>query len=76
MVWNKEIMEIAQFCFRNKITLKMNHQSEMNSAHYEVEENKIVFIISICNEKDEKLNEIINNGFNNLKNFIQEFSTK
>lgn len=76
MVWNKQIMDIAQFCFNNKITLNINHQSEMNSAHYEVQENKVIFIISICNEKDENLYKIIDDGYNNLKNFVQEFSTK
>ena len=76
MVWNKQIMDIAQFCFKNRITLVIQNQAEINSAHYENDGKHTKFIISVCNEKDEKLENIINDGFKNLKNFIEKFSTK
>ncbi len=72
MDWNNQLIDVAKFCFENKITLMILNQADVNSAHYEKDGNKTNFIISICNEKDKKLKKIINDGFNNLKNFIEQ----
>jgi hypothetical protein len=72
MEWNNQLSDIARFCFSNKITLTIRNQAEMNSAYYENDGKHTNFIICICNEKDGKLKKIIEEGFDNLKNFVNK----
>lgn len=76
MISNKLFIDIATFCFQNKITLEMHYQADFNSAHFEKNENKLIFIININNEKDKNLPNIINNGLEKLKNFIKQIPTE
>lgn len=76
MEWNNQIDVVAQFCFKNRITLVIQNQAEINSAHYENDGKHTQFIISVCNEKDEKLEKVIDDGFNNLKNFVNQLPGK
>ena len=76
MSTEKLFMDAFEFCFKNKIPFVLHLQAEINSAHYEVENDKPKFIINVCNEEDKNLPNIVNNGLENLKNFIQEVSRK
>ncbi len=76
MITEKTFLDAMGYCFQNKIPFTLQLQAEVNSAHYEIENDKPKFIINICNEEDKNLPNIINDGLNNLKNFIQEVSRK
>lgn len=73
---DKLLFEILNFCVKNKITYEYNTNGDMNSAHYEAKEGNIKFIITIVNVKDKFLYTIIDEGFNNLKKFIEQLSAK
>jgi hypothetical protein len=70
------LMDILKYCFTNKIIYEYNTNGEMNECHYVVEDDKLKFIVTIVNEKDKNLKNMLNNGFDKLKNFFQEFSSK
>lgn len=69
-------MDALVYCTKNKIPFILQLQAEINSAHYEIENNEPKFIVNICNEEDINLPNIINDGLDKLKNFIQEVSGK
>lgn len=68
------INEIVQFCFNNKIVFEMNLDKDSNYTFVDKKDNK--FILSISNDKDKNLNKMINEGFDNLKEFVNQFPTK
>lgn len=74
MIPHEFINEIATFCFEKKINFEIDFDSEINSAHYEKEDEKYKFIISVCNPKDKNLKKTIDDGFENLKNLIEQVS--
>jgi hypothetical protein len=76
MISDKLINEIAGYCFEKKIIFEIDMGSDMNSAHYKLEDNKYVFTISVSNPKDKNLDKIINEGFLKLKNFVEQVGSE
>lgn len=76
MITEKTFMDAMGYCFKNKIPFTLRLQAEINSAYYEIENDKPKFIINVCNEKDKNLPKIINDGLDKLKNFIEQIPTE
>jgi len=76
MITEKPFMDALGYCCQNKIPFILQLEGEINSAHYEIENDKPKFIVSVCNEKDENLPTIINDGLEKLKNFIKKVPGK
>jgi hypothetical protein len=76
MLSEKTINEIATYCFDKKIIFEIDTQSDINSTHYKMVDGKYIFTVFICNPKDKNLDKIIDDGFINLKNFINQLPGK
>jgi hypothetical protein len=77
MIINNDLINsIAQFCFDNKITLEISLDGDNNHVFIDKEGEVKKMTINIVNEKDKRLNEMIENGYNELKQFVNEFPTK
>jgi hypothetical protein len=72
---DKSIMnEIVKFCFNNKIVFEMSLDKDSNYTFIDKKDNK--FILSISNDRDKNLNKIISEGFDNLKEFVNQLPAK
>jgi len=76
IIENGIINDIAKYCLSNKIVFEINRDGEINHVFLDKNAEIKKMTISIINEKDKKLNEMLKSGYEELKQFVNEFATK
>jgi len=73
---DEKMKEILLFCYQNKIIFEFNKEGTKNKFIIDKVDEKNRFVLSIPNPKDKKLEKLIVGGFKELKNLINQISTK
>ena len=72
----KLLNDILKYCFEKKITYTYSTTGSMNSIHHEKVDDKIVIYITIVNPKDKNINNMIDKGFRELQDFVNQISSE